>query len=211
MTIDTAHQPILSAEQREQFIQDGYVRVSGLIPSEVVAAARAGVLDALHIRPEDPETWAGKAFSHDPAALSCTEACRTPGIEAVAAGLLGPGFVPGLAYSPYLEARGVTPSDLRGFIPVLNFPSPGPLVFEPPTAGYHIDGMDAVTVWPGKFFLVVFAYLTDTAEYGGATTVRPGSHRQVFEHWLATGDKGNTTPPALEYDAPFPCRVKRAM
>ncbi len=204
MTSETQNRPILSAEQREQFIRDGYVQVSGLLPSDVVQATCTALLDALCVQPDDPDTWEGKAFSHDPVALTCTEPCRTSGIEAVAAELIGPGFVPGLAYSPYLEAQGITPPDLRGFIPVLNFPSPGPPVFEPPTAGYHIDGMHAVTVWPGKFFLVVFAYLTDTAEYGGATTVRPGSHRQVFEHWLATGNPGNTTPPALAYADPVP-------
>ena len=72
--------------------------------------------------------------------------------------------------------------------------------------------MHAVTVWPDKFFLVVFAYLSDTAEYGGATTVRPGSHRQVFEHWLATGDmRAHIVPPAAGLCRPAsPCRAARA-
>ncbi len=204
MKTDTIDQQILSAEQREQFIRAGYVRVSGLIPSDVVQATHSGLLPRMGVHPDDPATWAGRAISTDPNAIAFTEACRTPRIEAAASELVGPGFVPGITYSPFLDSQGVSPATLHGFIPVLSFPKPGPAVFEPPTTGYHIDGMHAVTVWPGKFFLVVFAYLSDTAEYGGATTVRPGSHRQVFEHWLATGEKGDTTPPALVYAEPIP-------
>ncbi len=204
MKTDTPIQPILSAEQREQFIRDGYLRVSGLIPSGVVQTTYAGLLERMGVRPDDPATWAGKSMSTDLDAIALTESCRTSGIEAVASELVGPDFIPGVTYSPFLDSRGVSPAVLRGFIPVLSFPQPGPLVFEPPTTGYHIDGMHAVTLWPGKFFLVVFAYLSDTADYGGATTVRPGSHRQVFEHWRATGDMGNTAPPALAYAAPVP-------
>ena len=195
---------ILTAAQREQFIRDGYVRVSGLIPSDMVEATRVGLLARMGVYPDDPDTWAGKAMSTDPDAIAFTEPCRTPEIEAAASELVGPDFIPGVTYSPFLDSQGVSPAVLRGFIPVLSFPQPGPPAFEPPTTGYHIDGMHAVTVWPIKFFLVVFAYLSDTADYGGATTVRPGSHRQVFEHWLRTGDSGNTTPPALDYAAPLP-------
>jgi hypothetical protein len=204
MKTDTTNPPLLSTAQREQFIRDGYVRVSGLIPSDVVQATRAGLLDRMGVHPDDPDTWVGRAMSTDPDAIAFTKSCRTPGIEAAASELVGPGFIPGVTYSPFLDSRGVSPATLRGFIPVLSFPQPGPPVFEPPTTGYHIDGMHAVTVRPDKFFLVVFAYLSDTAEWGGATTVRPGSHRQVFEHWLATGEAGNTTPPALDYADPAP-------
>jgi len=197
-------QPLISAEQREQFIRDGYVRLSGLIPSDVVSSTRTGLLDRMGVKPDEPDTWAGKSMSTAPDAIAFTEACRTPLVEAAASELVGPDFIPGVTYSPFLDSQGVSPATLRGFIPVLSFPRPGPPVFEPPTSGYHIDGMHAVTVWPEKFFLVVFAYLSDTAAHGGATTVRPGSHRQVFEHWLATGDKGDTTPPALDYADPVP-------
>ena len=200
----TATEALISAEQREQFIRDGYVRVSGLIPGDVVSSTRTGLLERMGVEPDVPDTWAGRSMSTDPNAIAFTEACRTPLVEAAASELVGPDFIPGVTYSPFLDNQGVSPATLRGFIPVLSFPRPGPAAFEPPTTGYHIDGMHAVTVWPEKFFLVVFAYLSDTADFGGATTVRPGSHRQVFEHWLATGDKGNTTPPELDYAAPIP-------
>ena len=198
----TAYTPTqhISTEQREQFIQDGCVRVSGLIPANVVSSTQTGLLEHMGVKPDAPDTWTGMSTD----AIAFTEACRIPMIEAVATELVGPDFIPGITYSPFLDSQGVSPATLRGFIPVLSFPRPGPAAFEPPTDGYHIDGMHAVTVWPKKFFLVVFAYLSDTAEYGGATTVRPGSHRQVFEHWLATADKGDTAPPMLDYTEPVP-------
>lgn len=204
MTADNAKSSVFTAELREQFIREGYVRVSGLIPAGLVQTTHEGLLDRMGVCPYDPDTWEGKAMSTDSGVIALTEPCRTAGIEAAATELVGPDFLPAVTYSPFLDSRGVSPPLLRGFIPVLSFPQPGPPVFEPPTAGYHIDGMHAVTLWPDKFFLVVFVYLSDTAAHGGATTVRPGSHRQVFEHWRATGAAGDTTPPTLDYADPVP-------
>src|SRR5689334_20907137 len=104
---------MLSREEREQFIREGYVLVSGLIPSEVVSATRDRLLTALEIDPARPETWTGKNVPYQGAAL--TTDCRTPGIEAVAEELVGPRFLRGLCYSPYLDAQGVVPPTLAGF------------------------------------------------------------------------------------------------
>lgn len=194
---------ILSPAECEQFIRDGYVVASGLIPSDVAEAARQGLMDMLGINPHDPATWEGKALTSDPAALALTEPCRTEGVEAVAEQLAGPDFVPGLCFSPYLEAQSIPDPVVRGYIPVLNFPTPGSAEFVLPK-GYHIDGMGHTTLWPDKHYLIVFAYLSDVDEHGGATTVLPGSHRQVFEHWVRTGHPGSTHPPELRYAAPMP-------
>ncbi len=189
--------------QKQQFIEDGFLVARGLLPSDVVAATRDALIAALEIDPSSQETWSGKGISSDPAVLALTTPCRTERVEEVAEHLVGPAFVRGLCHSPFLEARGVKPPTISGYIPVLNFPSPGPREFQEPT-GYHIDGMHLTTLWPGKFSLVVFAYLTDVAAHGGATAVRPGSHRQVFEHWYRSGDPGSTTPPELDYCEPVP-------
>lgn len=196
-----AQTPRLSAEQRAQFIHDGYIKVSGLIPEEVVARTRENLLDALGIEAGDPATWEGKNVPYEVHAL--TVPCRTEAVEQVAEELVGPGFVRGLCHSPYMEAKGVQPPTTRGYIPVLNFPRPGPRAFTPP-GGYHIDGAHLTTLWPDKHFLVVFAYLTDVAEYGGATTILPGSHRQAFAYWVRENHPGSTTPPALKYADPVP-------
>jgi hypothetical protein len=196
--------PHLTNAQKDQFIRDGFVRVPGLIPDDIVASARQGILAALGIDADDPATWAGKAaVLFDPSVRALTEPCRNDAVEAVAEELVGPGFVRGRAFSPYIEARAAGDPLVRGYIPVLNFPEPGPKVFVRP-AHYHIDGMHRTTLWPDKHFLVVFAYLSDVAEYGGATTVLPGSHRQVFEHWAASGHPGSTDPPRLDYAEPTP-------
>lgn len=200
-------QPLLSAEQKQQFIQDGYIVMPGLLAAELASTTREKLLAALEIVPEDATTWDGKAVPSDLGIVALTAPCRTAEIEVVARQLVGPDFIPGLSYSPYLESKGLRAMLKNGFIPVLNFPVPGPREFVPPD-GYHIDGMHLTTTWPGKFSLVIFAYLSDTAEYGGATSVLPGSHRQVFEHWVTTGDKGNTVPPQLAYAAPVPVAGK---
>jgi Phytanoyl-CoA dioxygenase (PhyH) len=193
----------LSEEQTQQFIRDGYLIARGLLAPELVAATREALLAALGIDPGVPATWDGKALSADPAIIALTAGCRTEKVEAVAEQLVGPCFVRGLCHSPYLESRGVSPALMPGYIPVLNFPTPGPRQFQKPD-GFHIDGMHLTTLWPEKHFLVVFAYLTDVAPYGGATTVLPGSHRQVFAHWVRTGHPGSTQPPDLEYADPVP-------
>jgi hypothetical protein len=193
----------VTEEQTQQFIRDGYVIARNLLPPETVEATRSELLTALSIDPNAPETWQGKGISADPAVIALTARCRTVAVESIAEQLVGPHFVRGLAHSPYLESQGVTPAIMPGYIPVLNFPTPGPRHFQKP-GSYHIDGMHLTTLWPDKHFLVVFAYLTDVADYGGATTVLPGSHRQVFEHWVRTGDPGSTHPPALDYSDPVP-------
>lgn len=195
--------PTLSAAERRQFIDNGYVVVRDLIPPDVVAATRRKLLEALRIDANDPATWESKSVPSDPVVIALTEPCRTAGVEAVAAQLAGPHFVRARSFSPYLEARGIDPPVISGFIPVLNFPTPGPRQFVRP-GSYHIDGMHRTTLWPEKHFLVVFAYLTDTTEYGGATAILPGSHRQVFAHWLRQNHPGSTNPPDLPYADPVP-------
>jgi hypothetical protein len=193
----------ISEEQKQQFIREGYLIARGLLPEKIVVATRDRLLTALEIDANDPATWAGKAVSAAPAAIALTVPCRTDDVEAIAEQLVGPQFVRGLCRSPYLESRGVSPATVQGYIPVLNFPTPGPREFQKPT-GYHIDGMHLTTLWPVHHFLVVFAYLTNVADYGGATTVLPGSHRQVFEHWVREGHPGSTHPPDLDFAEPVP-------
>lgn len=190
-------------EQKQHFIREGYLIVRGLLPKPLVTSTREAVLKTLEIDPQSPATWAGKNVTANLDAIAQTVPCRTETLEAVAEQLVGPHFVRGLCRSPYLESRGVSPATVRGYIPVLNFPTPGPRRFEKPT-GYHIDGMHLTTLWPVHHFLVVFAYLTDVSDYGGATTVLPGSHRQVFEHWVREDHPGSTHPPALDYAEPVP-------
>ena len=170
----------------------------------MVQATRAGLLDRMGVSSGRPVHLGGQS-DHDGPRCDCLHRILPDARDrSRRCGTGRSRLHPRHHLQPLFGQSGDHAAVLRGFIPVLSFPRPGPPAFEPPTSGYHIDGMHAVTVWPDKFFLVVFAYLSDTADYGGATTVRPGSHRQVFEHWLATGEPGNTTPPALAYADPLP-------
>src|SRR5690349_12916601 len=112
----------ISEAQAEQFIREGYLVARGLLPRESVERVRAELLDAMGIDPGAPATWEGKTLSSDPAVLALTAQCRTAAVEVVAEQLAGPHFVRGLCHSPYLEARGVSPALIPGYIPVLNFP-----------------------------------------------------------------------------------------
>ena len=173
----------LTEAQKQQFIEEGYVVVRGLLPPELVAETKSRLLASLAIVEDDPRTWAEKpSFPTDVNVIATTDAARTPEFEAVTEQLIGSNFRRGVCFSPFLEWNHL-PSDCAGYIPVLTYPAPGEKRLVP--GGFHIDGGKYVTTYPERYFLAAMAYLTDVAEYGGATAVRPGSHRQVFEKWLA--------------------------
>lgn len=192
----------LGNEQIEQFVRDGFVLVSGLIPPEIVAATRDALLDE-----RAQATESGSGASKDPARflrlMELSAPCRTDAMEATVEQLVGPRFLRGMTYSPFLETMGAEAKLYRGFIPVLRDPQPGPREFVAP-ASYHVDGIHRVTVWPESLYLVVFTYLTDVTAYGGATAVRPGSHRQVFDYWRAQDTPDTSVLPDLPYAAPIP-------
>ncbi len=198
--------PILTDTQKTKFIEDGYVVVSGLLGPEMVAETKRRLLDSMDIQEADPATWAGKSSTrHEADVIATTQAARTPEFEQVTAQLVGENFLRGICFSPFLEWNGQPPM-CKGYIPVLTFPSPGEKRFKPPPS-YHIDGGKYVTTYPGPNFLAVMAYLTDVADFGGTTVVRPGSHRQVFEWWLAnehTPEDPFATVPPLDYADPIP-------
>lgn len=200
----------LNDEQRLQFIEEGYVCVSGLLPPSLVAETKSKLLGSMNIAENDPATWEGKpSFPNALDVIATTEDARTAEFESVVAELVGEDFQRGVCFSPFLEWNGLPPM-CRGYIPVLTYPSQGEKRFQVPT-GFHIDGGRYVTTYPERYFLAVMAYLTDVCEYGGATAVKPGSHRQVFEHWLKTGhtpEEPFAIVPSLDFAPPVPIVAK---
>lgn len=194
---------ILTEEQRARFVRDGFLIVPGLIPRAIMASTRDRLLAELEIAPEDPASWQKPLDIARTDLMELTAPCRTPAIEAVVEQLIGPAFLPGVTYAPFLETHGFEAKLYPGFIPIIKFPTPGLREFVKPT-GYHIDGIHRTRLWPDDMYLVIFAYLSDVVEYGAATTVLPGSHRQVFEHWYTRQDLGSTHPPELAYADPLP-------
>ena len=196
---------ILTQKQKDAFSHEGYVVARGLLPPDLVKETRDKLYAVLGLDPARPDTWPQKTIvPHQAEAIDATTPARTADFEAAAAQLVGTDFLRGVCYSPFLHSRS-EPDMCGGYIPVVNCPTPGPQRFERP-GGYHIDGGDKeVTLWPERYFLAVMAYLTDVSAYGGATVVRPGSHRQVLAHFLAQPDAPfSTRPPDLDYAEPVP-------
>ena len=195
----------LSDAQREQFVQDGYVIVPGLLPPDAVTLVRDRLLEATGQRQDDPATWNRSAtvlFDLCP----LTTPCWTDELLDVSTELAGPHVHRGKLFSPYRENQGLDPYT-EGYVPVLNYPTLGPQKFEEPN-GYHLDGMHRVTLFPNLLYLVVFAYLNDVPAYGGATAAWPGSHRKLFQHWLGreTGENGSIPDhtPDIDLGRPVP-------
>jgi hypothetical protein len=196
---------ILSNEQKQQFINDGYVVVRGLLPPDLVERTRDDVLRDMGLELTNAATWdQSKATGWAQGPL--TKGCRTPAVEQVAAELAGPDQIPGVSYHYGKRLVGLEPYE-EGYIPVLSFPKPGEAGQIVPT-GFHIDGYMGTYLWPNLISLVMLAYLTDTAEDGGATLVRPGSHRQIFEYGLRHGLHELHGYPELPYAGAVPIAGK---
>ena len=158
----------LSQAQIEQFIEQGYVTLSGLIDPAVARSCCARLMDNLGFSLTNAATWpverkSSKGFEDDEGA---TKPVFVPALNEPIAQLVGPHFrLPG------------------GSGAILTFPEPGERHFV--SQGPHIDGIntDHMFMWPQFRYLVGLIYLTDAPSFGGCLSVLPGSHRQVFEAW----------------------------
>jgi hypothetical protein len=184
--------PHLTPEQKQQFIDDGFVIVRGLIPPEVARSTHDAILKHIE-NPQNEPTINKHARTRVPwAAGPLTEVCRSREVEQVVTELVGP-HLPQISYHTGKEAVGLQAEE-RGFIPVLTMPNTECAHLEKKfiePQGWHVDGIQGTAIKPEVLMLVIFAYLNDVPEYGGATTVKPGSHRQLFAHWY---QKGEMTP-----------------
>lgn len=190
---------VFSDRQKQQFIEDGAVVAPGLIEPALIETLHRRLWDLYQVDVHDPATWEGRQRELDggirggPDHLAA-QICLTDGLKAAAR-----------------ELCGDAAADVRGFTPIPRFPAGGPSVFE--SMGHHIDGVRAgLTLYPVKRAMVMLIYLTDTDALGGATSIFPGSHRQVFEWaWQKGVDENgcfmpaeNASPPPLEYKPPVP-------
>lgn len=195
----------LSAAQKEQFIRDGYVAVSGLIPDDIIAATRDNICNSMNISVTDSTTWPTEERAVPWDIVELTQGCRTEKMDDAAQELVGGVLMRRMCISSVLDMQGKPPYT-KGFIPVLAFPRAGEKRYdgENHKDGFHVDGIHFVTLWPQKILLVALVYLTDTETFGGATVVRPGSHRQIFEHWAKLGRQPSAqeTMADLEYSRP---------
>lgn len=153
----------LSESKREQFVEQGYLLVSGLIPEEIARAAEAAMWRACGADPADPSTWKALA-GHNVLDEPALTACYTPEFLAAAAELAGDdpaGFrPPSRAY-----AINVLPTDVEW-----TWPRP------------HIDHAikeHGHRTFPRAFRMATMTFLSDVPAHGGGTVVWPGSQRTL--------------------------------
>ena len=157
----------LTYEQVYHFMEEGYVKVSGLISPEVAARADNAAWRVVGIDPHEPEGW--KTLTHgvftiDPAVMSM----YTPELRIAAAQLA--------SQDPHLFNMSRVPEN--AFILTIK---PEPEV--PWTVhGPHIDGLGnwqcIMQSFPRPWTMFAMIYLHDVPRHCGTTVVYPKSHRK---------------------------------
>ncbi len=157
--------PFLSQAQIREYVETGYLLVSGLIPEDVSARAEDAMWRNLDMDPDDPTTWATPGEytrGDDPDML----ALYTPEFLTTAA-QLGEG-VPDLATYR-------APGRLR---PLNTYPQDGEWAPHGPHLDHAIKEHGHRT-FPFAFRVATMTYLNDVEEHAGGTVAWPGSHHRM--------------------------------
>jgi hypothetical protein len=173
---------VLGPAQIDRFIADGFVAIRGAVPSDVVAACRADIEDALRTRgvdPDDPSTWTQPVVRLD---CPWTPAFAAAGTQPV----LHETYDELLGADAWVRLPGV-----GGTIPV-RFPSDE----DPGDAGWHVDGSFDVGGLPGnniascgRGLLVLFLF-SDIGSDDAPTELKVGSHLDLPAVLEPFGDAG---------------------
>lgn len=154
----------VTPDQRRLYDAQGYLLLSGLIPTETASAADAALWGLLGIDPARPETWAAVARGHHAYEAPELVACFTPAFLAAAAALVG-------------EEPGALRKPSHGYcIPI--FPRPGPWEWPGPHIDHAIKDHGHKT-FPRAFRVATMTFLHDVGPHEGGTVVWPGSHRAL--------------------------------
>jgi hypothetical protein len=170
---------MLTAEQVEAFVADGFVHVPGAFPREVGDECRAELWRATGCDPDDPATWTRPVVRLDHFA---SPPFRTAANAPV---LLE-------AFDQLAGAGGWQPRGGLGTVPV-RFPS----TEDPGDAGWHIeasfpgdDGKYRVNLRSrGRALLMLFLF-SDIDEDDAPTRIRVGSHLDVPPFLRSAGEDG---------------------
>jgi hypothetical protein len=166
--IGTVQAPIvLTREDLDAFIADGYCTLRAAFPAEQAAAARACIWQRMratkNIRQEDAATWPPVCDIEEVVGVPEVTACVTDRLASAIEDLLGAGRWLG-------ERR-------WGFWPV-NFAFGRGEPYAIPNFGWHVDGnWFRHTLDCPKQGLLLLGLFSDIAERGGGTIVAAGSHR----------------------------------
>lgn len=169
---------VLTDEQVDRFVNDGFVHVEGAFPRELADAGRELLWKATGCDPEDAATWTRPVirlgdFAQEP----FRAAANTPRLHAVFDQLVGTG-------------RWLPPGSL-GTFPV-RFPHPDP----PGDDGWHVegsfpnDGGYQLNIRSrGRALLMLFLF-SDVGPDDAPTRVRTGSHHDAARLLAPYGDEG---------------------
>ncbi len=157
----------LTLDQRNQFLAHGLVRVSGIIPSDIVDGLADTIWNTLErqigaVR-DRPETW-----THKP------EQFQDVARAGAFAGMLSPGVRDLL--NDFFGERGWQEPTLLPRPLGVSFPRRG-ASWTLPTLHWHLDGVEPEP-WPDR--VRIFVLLAPVEPRGGGTAYVSGSHRAVI-------------------------------
>jgi hypothetical protein len=170
---------VLTREDAEQFVEDGYVIIPEVFPREVAEGVLPLLWQEMDEDPDDRSTWTkegvfvGKVIDAYPASEVVTQRYRDAAEDLGGIGRLEEATFRGIGYAP------------------IRFPMKAP-AWE--AVGFHVDGshfhhhVDSRTQG-----LVGLDVLTDIDPEGGGTSIRPGSHR------LTAGILAESEPEGMEF------------
>jgi hypothetical protein len=176
--------PVLTQEQREQFVREGFVRLDHAFPSELAAQARSILWRETGCDPEDRTTWRRPVVR----VADCSQepfhrAANTTALHAAFNALVGSG-------------RWIPRKSLGGF--AIRFPHRD----DPGDTGWHVDASfpppeptDSYFDWrvnvrsKGRALLMLFLF-SDVMQQDAPTRIRLGSHLSVARLLAPFGDDG---------------------
>jgi hypothetical protein len=174
----------LTDEQREQFVQDGFVCIENAFSSVVAAAARAILWRETGCDPQDPKTWTRPVIRiGDCAQEPFRRAANTPVLHRAFDELAGSG-------------RWLPRESIGGF--PIRFPS----AQDPGDTGWHIDAsfapdepVSSYSEWrinvrsKGRALLMLFLF-SDVGKEDAPTRIRIGSHLRIPSLLAPSGERG---------------------
>ncbi|MES2691534.1 MAG: phytanoyl-CoA dioxygenase family protein [Bacteroidota bacterium] len=174
---------VLTAQQIQQFITDGYVRIDHAFDAALARAARAILWKDTGCDPNDKNTWTRPVirlgmYTQEP----FIQAANTPKLHA--------------AFNQLGGENSWLPCKSMGTFPV-RFPS----TQDPGDTGWHVDvsfpGNDPSDYFEwranihsrGRALLMLFLF-SDVGEHDAPTRIRPGSHRHIARLLKDKGEQG---------------------
>jgi hypothetical protein len=173
----------LSSEQVDQFITDGFIRLSNAFTREVAATARKILWSDLECQEDDPRTWTKPV-------IRLGMYSQTPFLQAANTDVLYNAFDRLVGKGRWLPCKSM------GTFPV-RFPSPE----DPGDTGWHVDASfpgqkpENYLDWRvnvksrGRALLMLFLF-SDVGELDAPTRIRIGSHVDVARLLYKFGDEG---------------------